>query len=94
MITKGCVVVCGDFNAHSPWWNSGCSQGRNARCLENLVQQHDLEIIHYGQMTRVTWKENELIKSITDFTLVRGAEVKNASARSMTDNEEDLRSDH
>jgi endonuclease/exonuclease/phosphatase family metal-dependent hydrolase len=23
MITMGNVVVCGDFNAHSPWWNSG-----------------------------------------------------------------------
>jgi hypothetical protein len=70
LITKGNVVVCGDFIAHSPGWNSGCSQGRDASVLENLVLRHNLEIINDGQMTRVVWKENKLINSIIDIALV------------------------
>jgi hypothetical protein len=94
MIAKGNMVVCGDFNAYSPWWNGGCSQRRSASFLENLMIKHDLEIINNGQPTSVAWKNNALIESIIDDTLVRGGEVMNASARTMSDNADDIGSDH
>jgi endonuclease/exonuclease/phosphatase family metal-dependent hydrolase len=94
MIAKGNVVVCGDFNAHSPWWNSSCSQRRSTSFLENLILKHDLEIINDGQPTRVAWNNNIMIESIIDVTLVRGGEVTNASAKTISQDDEDISSDH
>jgi hypothetical protein len=94
MIAKGNMIVCRDFNTHSPWWNSRYSQRGSISFLEILILKHNLEIINDCQPSRVAWKHNELIKSIIDVTLVTGGDVMNASARTMSEDKEDIWSDH
>jgi hypothetical protein len=94
IINKENVVVCGDFNAHSPWWNSRCSQRREANFLEGLILQFDLEVINDGQPTRVATRANESIELIIEITLIRGDAVSDASARTMNEESEEIDSDH
>ena len=51
LLLEDCIVT-GDFNAHSPAWNRECTQRRNARFLEELIETHDLEVKNNNQATR------------------------------------------
>lgn len=87
------VVICGDFNTHSPMWNEKCSQRRDSSFLEGLVEQHNLQIINNGQTTWSTIREGKHIESIIDITLARGQGVEDISARTMIEETEEIGSD-
>ncbi|KAF8542555.1 hypothetical protein BDD12DRAFT_876209 [Trichophaea hybrida] len=53
MIAEGNMVVRGDFNGDSPWWNSGCDETRNtsfsiANDLTPFTAKHTGEIFKAG----------------------------------------------
>ena len=64
LLLEDCIVA-GGFNVHSPTWNRGCTQRRDARFLEELIETHNLEVKNNSQATR---PESETY-SIIDLTL-------------------------
>ena len=51
LLLEDCVVA-GYFNAHSPVLNKECTQRKNTRFLEELIETHDLEVKNNSQATR------------------------------------------
>ena len=50
--SNGKWLVLGDFNAHSPLWDSQCKLVSNNRFMENVIDSH-LSILNDGSLTRV-----------------------------------------
>lgn len=45
-------IVCGDFNAHSPFWERDCQSVTNVRLVENIVDS-SLLLLNDGSITRI-----------------------------------------
>jgi ribonuclease HI len=59
------AIVAGDFNAHSPRWNSFCETARDQHFLEDLIDTYDLTVHNSDQATR----PSSTVHSIIDLTL-------------------------
>ena len=64
LLLEDCIIA-GDFNAHSPMWNPACSQRRDARFLEELINTHNLQVLNDERATRPA----STCHSIIDLTL-------------------------
>ena len=52
-VIRGCVLIAGDINAHSPMWNPHCHQKQNTSILEDIIDQYGLLINNEpGRSTR------------------------------------------
>jgi endonuclease/exonuclease/phosphatase family metal-dependent hydrolase len=63
------MVICGDFNTHSPMWDEECNRRRDSVFLENLIETHNLEVVNDGPPTHTTMRHNQAIESKIDVTL-------------------------
>ena len=53
-IDKGRYFICGDFNCHSPLWNSSCvNSDRGGRIIEELLDNIDFCLLNDGTITRI-----------------------------------------
>ena len=66
--TKGKWVILGDFNAHAPFWDSGCYTVTSNRLVENIVDSK-LTLLNDGSITRVPDVSNHRPSAI-DLTLL------------------------
>jgi ribonuclease HI/exonuclease III len=51
-LSGGSWLIVGDFNAHAPFWEHGCSVVSSNRLIENIVDSH-LFLLNDGSYTRI-----------------------------------------
>lgn len=68
ILGDGDCILAGDFNAHSPVWNSHRRTRRNAAFLEGLVETNELQGLNDGTVTRPANRDNDIHSDI-DLTL-------------------------
>jgi hypothetical protein len=62
--------------------------------LENLIEQHNLEVMNDRHPSCITINNNWVIESSIDVTLATGGGLADISARTMSEDNEDIGSDH
>lgn len=84
-------IVCGDFNAHNPWWNSE-SQAIRSSDLVDWLLEYDFELLNKPDQStflRPNCKNN----SVIDLTFI-SPELNTNQTEWFIDKEEDSGSDH
>ena len=64
---KSCVIV-GDFNAHAPFWENGCTSVTCNRLVENIVDS-SLCLLNDGRITRIPYLSTHKATAI-DLSLI------------------------
>ena len=53
-LNSGRILVCGDFNCHSPLWDSSLNKSdKGGSCVEEILENIDLCILNDGTITRI-----------------------------------------
>ena len=85
-------IICGDFNAHHPWWNSEIISEIRSQELVDWLLFHDFTLIN--EPDRPTYfRQNLQRKSIIDLTFI-SAELNESLTNWFIDDEEASGSDH
>ena len=62
-LTNKSYVIVGDFNAHAPFWENGCTSVTCNRLVENIVDS-SLCLLNDGRITRIRYQMFPHIKQL------------------------------
>jgi hypothetical protein len=90
------ALICGDFNAHHPWWNSRIRNGIRSDELIDWLEKFNFELVNEPDVMtfcRYQTNSNSISESVLDLSFARGNIISSISEWAI-DEENASGSDH